>query len=241
MRQDGQCRAACYQVSDCQTQAALAACGNTTAAACALEAWLTGAGSAATWVELADQTSIRVQTEFSVGPAASYVVRQTWHDVPLHLCEERLLSGRYCAAWLGPLNNYLVVRARAGEDPAEFTLAEATHLWRCFGLDRQPLLARLAVVDPATQPCPRVKFFTCGEREHPSAPLTGLAVLALAAQRQNWRQLALCQRVITPAGPMTLPTVQAARDREVTIEFPPVRVEQNCHWTFTPEQRHGWW
>ena len=229
MRQQGDIHVACYQVCDCRTQVVLAACGNTIGAVAALDSRLSGTRHVNLRAELANQDRIQVEAELSrLGPSATQVVRQTWHDVPLQMCDEQLVSGRNCTTWLGPLNNYLVVRARPDDDPAELTVKEAVALWRYFGLDRQPLLARMAVVQLNARPLPSVKFFTCGQREHPSAPLTGLAILALAAQRLEWRDLTTAGRVMTPNGPMALPRVHPVGETRVRIEFPPVIVELGC-------------
>jgi len=124
---------------------------------------------------------------------------------------------------MSPLNPYLVVRARAGEEVHDFPVSEALALWRRFRLGREPLASRMAVVG-SDAAMPRVKFFTCGEREHPSAPPTGLAVLAIAAERLGWEGLRAARHVITPAGVMEVPRVHALADRTTTLEFPTVLV-----------------
>jgi hypothetical protein len=138
---------------------------------------------------------------------------------------EQRVADRHYATCLGSLNDYVIVRTGRGEDPLDFTVDEAFALWRHFGLDRQPLRARLAVVQPSGSPLPRVKFFTCGRREHPSAPLTGLAVLAFVTQRLEWPEIIHAGRVLTPSGVIELPGIYPLTSGRVRIEIQPVVVQ----------------
>ena len=223
-RRGSRVEVACYQVSDCRSRANLIACSNATAAAAAFEAERADLRWLSLRVRLPGLARLRV--ECSVGarrPSGARPVGQIWHVVPLALREEIRAEGRHLVVCMSPLNPYLVVRVRAGEAVHDFPVSEALALWRRFGLAREPLASRMAVVgSDAAMPC--VKFFTCGEREHPSAPPTGLAVLAIAAQRLGWEDLRAARHVITPAGVMEVPRVHARADCTTTLEFPPILV-----------------
>jgi hypothetical protein len=202
-----QCDAICYQLSDCNRHAEIVACCNGIAAAAAVYAQWHQRRFVAMRVDLPGTPHLRVEARVT-GPGE---VDQTWRSVPFSI----RASGRY-ALCFGPLNDYIVVRA----DPAAFPVAEAVRLWERFGLAHEPLRARIAVVGLGASP--RARFFTCGEREHPSAPLTGLAVLALAAARLGWAPL---KSVETPAGPMPLPRVRRRGDGTADVDFPRVVVK----------------
>lgn len=197
---DDGCDAVCYQLSDCRTRAQVVACCNGTAAVAAVYAQRPGL------VRMRiDLPGHRVHVDARVGEAGE--VEQTWRRIPLSVTA----TGPY-ARCSGPLNDYVIVRA----DPATFPITEAVRL---FGLAREPLRSRIGVLGDG--PLPRARFFTCGEREHPSAPLTGLAVLALAAARLGWPPF---RSVETPGGPMPLPRVRHRADGTADIEFPRVIV-----------------
>jgi hypothetical protein len=83
----------------------------------------------------------------------------------------------------------------------------------------------MAVVQCDRDAAVHVKFFTCGDRVHPSAPLTGLAVLAIAGARLGWTALTSSARVVTRAGAMALPGVVGRVDGTVDLTFPPLLVE----------------
>jgi hypothetical protein len=142
--------------------------------------------------------------------------------VPFTLVCEEEVGGRRCVLCSGALNHYLIVRLRPGETPSDVAPDDVQALAKRFGLDAEPLLARVALVacgDDAT-----VKVFTCGAREHPSAPPTGLAALALASQRVGWLPLAPLAQVATPAGPMQLPRAQWLADDTARLDFAPLVV-----------------
>jgi hypothetical protein len=215
--------AAVYQLSDCHTRARLVACGNATAAAAACEAERLGAEHVALRVALPRRRRIRVEARVEArGDRAA--VAQTWHDVPFSLQGEWQVGGRRSVLCVSPLNSYLLIQARPDEDAAGFPVAEALALWRSFGLEREPLLSRMAVVQ-VDGPTPRAKFFTSGDRAHPSAPLTGLAVLALAAGRLGWSALRAAEVVATPGGVMPLPHAAPLSAGAARIEFPALLVQ----------------
>lgn len=221
-RNGGWCEAACYQLSDCRTRARVVACCNATAAAAASCA---GGGRVTMRVALPGDRVVGVDARVRPTRAARcHVVQQTWSDVAFAVRDEGRADGRRCAVCVTALNNYLVVETGPGEEAAAFPVCEALGLARRFGIACEPLLARVAVVQAAGGAPPAVKFFTCGEREHPSAPLSGLAVLAVAARRLGWPSLPAGRAVVTPAGPMALPAVDVFSDETARVEFPGVVV-----------------
>jgi hypothetical protein len=239
-RQEQTSLAACYQVSDCRSQATITACGNTVAAALALESRISRRRNLSLQLELPGNFPLRIEgtvqssaTVSGRGPhylvePASQTVRQYWHNTPLALGETRVMERRCCVMCLSPLNNYLLVNTRPGEALADFVVSDAVELWREFHLDQDPLSSRMAVVQGAANGLPRVKFFTCGTREHPSAPLTGLAVLSLAARLLDWTWLK-GGAVLTPMGPMALPRIHLQKNRagqvHADIDFPAIVVD----------------
>jgi len=151
------------------------------------------------------------------------MVHQTWNDLTFSLRDDRQLAGRRCFVCVSPLNSYLVIQAAPGERAAAFSVAELTQIGEQFDFAREPLLARIAVIDgpPVNGAAaePFAKFVTCGEREHPSAPLTGLAVLAIVAQRLDWRYLRQAAHLRTHAGLMSLPRVDVYTNETARVEF----------------------
>ena len=193
--------AACYQLSDCRTRARIVACCNGTAAAAAL------LGLRRMRLHLPGQ---RVQVEARLG--RGHAVRQTWRGVRFSVHE---VAG--CAVSTGALNDYVVIRA----DPSSLLVEDAFRISERLGLAREPLRSRIAVVEDAA--APRVKFFTCGGREHPSAPLTGLAV---ARARGAAPRLAAAARAgaETPAGPMRCRACRPTRTGRRASSFAPLLV-----------------
>ncbi|HEY8156150.1 MAG TPA: hypothetical protein VII72_18615 [Myxococcota bacterium] len=223
-RRGSRAEVACYQVSDSRSDANLIACCNATAAAAAFEAERSGLRWLSLRVGLPGRNRVRVESWVgSQRAGGERPVGQIWHGVPLALRAETDAGGRHLAVCMSPLNRYLVLRVRAGEEVHEFPASEAQSLWRRFGLAREPLASRMAVVGGDAN-APRVKFFTCGERAHPSAPPTGLAVLAIAAQRLGWEAVRAARRVITPAGEMEMPRFHLLADGSATFEFPTILV-----------------
>jgi hypothetical protein len=217
-------RVACYQRAQGGAQPAVVACCNGAAAAAAHHAGVTGRSEVSLRLRVSNRYLLRARARID-RDAHGVAVTQTWQRVSFTPVREERVDGRDCALFTGALNHYLVVRARAGESTDAVSPAEAQSLAKHFGLDEQPLLARVAVLARAPGELPRLKVYTCG-RAHPSAPPTGLAALALAAERVDWLPLRAGASVQTPAGPMQLPT--AARrlpDGTADLEFAPLRVQ----------------
>jgi hypothetical protein len=126
------------------------------------------------------------------------------------------------AVCTGALNNYLVVRTRGGETIDAFALDDALALWRHFGMDREPLLSRMAVVEDDGRHR-AVRFFTCGTRAHPSAAPTGLALLGCVSPLLDWLP-ASGPTVATPSGLAPVPRLHPAADGRVDVEYPEIIV-----------------
>ena len=84
-----------------------------------------------------------------------------------------------------------------------FGLEDALVLWAHFGFLDAPLRARLGFL-AGPGPRPQAAFFACGGRAHPSAPLTGLAVLAAARRGLSWPELRGLDAVETGVGTIAL-------------------------------------
>jgi hypothetical protein len=220
------CDVACFQVSDSRTSARLVACCNGTAAAAAEYAALTGAPRIAMQVDLPGRHVVEVTTDVDrvTGNAAARV-SQLWNRVPFTIDAEQCVDGRSCAVCVNPFNHYLVVQTRPGESAEAFPVGLALDLRQRLGLGNEPLLSRIAVVEPGIDAVPGVKFLTCGDRAHPSAPLSGLAVVAAVAHRLGWTFLQNAARVRTPAGLMSLPKLTAHPDGAICVQFPDVFVD----------------
>jgi hypothetical protein len=149
-------------------------------------------------------------------------VRQAWEGVRIHLAADTTVDGRHVAVCTGALNNYLVVRTRRGETVDAFALDDALALWQHFGMDREPLLSRMAVVEEDGRHR-AVRFFTCGTRAHPSAAPTGLAVLGCVSPLLDWLP-ASGPTVATPGGAVHVPRLHHAADGRVDVEYPEVIV-----------------
>lgn len=218
--------AACFQFGDARHHALLVGCTNGIAAAAARCAELTGRREIALQVSLPGDISIQVRAEVDgdAGDDQGAQVLQTWSGIPLAVRAADLGDGRRYALCAGPLNDYLVADLPLGEDPAAFTVPDAMALADRFGLTAEPLRSRVAILQSAAPGPPRARFFTCGEREHPSAPLTGLAVVALAGRRLGWRELAAADHLHTAAGPLPFPKVADGLDGRVEVGFPALLV-----------------
>jgi hypothetical protein len=219
----GAATAVCYQVSDCRSHAAIVGCSNASAAALARYADRAGTPRVVLAGELPGGHDVRIGAR--VRPCAGGVaVLQSWRGLRFAVHEEPVVAGRRIAVATGPLNNYLIVHARPEESPAEFSVEDAMALWCEFGFDEAPLLSRLAVVQTAAPRRPAVKFFTCGTREHPSAPLTGLAVLDLAARHLPWLAWTGSRHADTPGGAVPMPMTSVDPDGTAEVHFPEIAV-----------------
>jgi hypothetical protein len=216
------CDVACFQVGDCRTSAQLVACCNGTAAAAAELVASSGSPRIAMQVELPGRHIVRVTADVDAANAAVRV-RQLWNRVPFTIDAEQCVDGRSCAVCVNPFNHYLVVQTRPGESAEGFPVDLALDLRQRLGLGNEPLLSRIAVVDAGA--VPGVTFLTCGDRAHPSAPLSGLAVVAAIAHRLGWTFLKNAARVRTPAGLMSLPKLTAHPDGAICVQFPDVFVD----------------
>lgn len=214
-----ECQAVCYQLSDCNTRARRVACCNATAATAAFHAALAGREQFSMRLRL--QGSGRIEVAARVRETANgLVVDQIWNQIPFLVHEPTGVDGRSGTVCVSPLNHYLILQTRSGEDVSEVPIEVAFQAWRQLGLEGDPLLSRIAVVQ-TRRTIPRVKFFTCGVRDHPSAPPTGLAVMALIGQRLGWN---LGNSVETRTGVMTLPRVRLLANGAAQVEFRPVVV-----------------
>jgi len=220
------CDVACFQVGDCHATARLAACCNGTAAAAADFAALTNAPRVAMQVKLPGRHVVRVDARIRrAAGSTTAVVGQCWNHVPFSISAESEVDGRRYAVCAGPFNHYLIIQTRLGEFAADFRVDAALEVWQRFGLVDEPLLSRIGVVEPGAAAAPAVRFFTCGDRAHPSAPLSGLAVAAAVAHRLQWRFLLDATRVRTAAGTMPLPRLKALSDGAMCVQFPDVIVD----------------
>ena len=219
-------KVACYQSSTCGTRFQLAACGNTLAAAAAL--YSDGQHNFRLSVELPDSTHRQVRVRIKLADTTIHV-RQTWRDLRFSF-DRHLLGKRRIVACRGPLNDYLLVEALSTKDFAGFDLPQALEIWEHFG-QANLLTARLAVIHPRASSPPETKFFTCGSRNHPSAPLTGLAVMRAAEKCIDWLTIHV-PIVETPSGEMSLPTIKSheatADTLQADVAFPLVLVDLLC-------------
>jgi hypothetical protein len=202
----------------------VAACTNATAAAAA---WYAGNHRSEMVLRTTLPGAETVDAQMRVcesRPGGPIAVEQSWSRISLTVQVHTQSDGRSVATCVGPLNNYIIVQARRTDDLSAFSVPEALAFWRRCGLTREPLVSRLAVVQAADDGRVMARFFTCGEREHPSAPLTGLAVLALAWGQLDWPALRQRREVSTPLGTMILPRVRTACDGTATVEFSPLLV-----------------
>ena len=192
-----------YQADQEQTSAALCACGNATGAAAALQAHSQGRAVVRQAVKLPDGW-VAARAVVTVAEGGAWRVEQTWGGVQLHV-QRTELCGRTAALCMGTFNEYLLVRLGSKAELEAFGLEDALALWRegrRFGAFEDPLRSRLVALAPAGERA-AVKFYTCG-RMHPGAPLTGLAVLAAAADRIDW---------LSTAWPVTRSSTAAASIR----------------------------
>jgi hypothetical protein len=160
-------------------------------------------GSSATAPTIVDATCISDQ------------IQQTW-TVP---ARPRVLVSSVCGQRVinvdGLFNRYMVVDA--GFDHASVDILRH---------DVDPR-ARIVALDLGAD-TPSATFFTSG-RPHPSAPLTGLAVLAFLGQEIPWlKRIATSRTVFVNGSPEPLPTI-IVRPNEVEINLPETAVEIESH------------
>ena len=220
LHDDGSLLVRVHQRSESGADVRTVACSNATAAASAAYA---GDRPLSFALALPGGQTVAVDTHARLVAPGEVAVVQTWHDVRADVHETGIVDGRRVARCCGPLNDYLLVTGRPDDAADALTLDDARALWARFGFLDTPLRARLAFVR-GNAPRPRAAFFTCGGREHPSAPLTGLAVLAIARHRLDWPELRGLDAVETGIGPIGLPGATVARDGATTFEFPSVVV-----------------
>ncbi len=208
-----------FQADRAREAASLCACGNAAGAAAAMLALTLRSAKVErrlTLPEGAVRMAARVQRQ-----DGRYHVRQHWGDVRFHAAST-MLAGRQVAVCSGTLNDYLIVRLGSAEEVEAFTLEETQALWGAAASSsgfQDILRCRLAAVSPDGA----LRFFTCG-RLHPGAPLTGLAVLALAARAVDWLAPLLdAGEVRHRRGSDALPRVRVAGET-AEVELPPVTV-----------------
>jgi hypothetical protein len=217
----GATEVASFQVADTTDDAAIAACANATAAAVACHSLASGTGRVSLVLSLPGGHHARIAAEVRHRNTGSSV-RQVWEAVRIHLTDDTAVDGRHVAVCTGALNNYLVVRTRRGETVDAFALDDALALWQHFGMDREPLLSRMAVVEDDGRHR-AVRFFTCGARAHPSAAPTGLAVVGCVSPLVDWLP-ASGPTVATPGGTVHVPRLHPTADGRVDVEYPEIIV-----------------
>jgi hypothetical protein len=223
-RRRGGAEAVCWQVADDRSEAHVVGCCNAAAAVAALCADGSERSAVRLRMTVPGPSPVRVEAAVRRAPGGDRVVHQVWDAVPALRPLPRRVLGRRGAVVVGPFNDYLVLESDAA-DLASFSGSDAARAWREVEGERSPLRARVAVVALAAEgDAPRARFFTCGGRAHPSAPLTGLAVLALAARSLAWLDLRGATHVASEAGPMPLPLALEAADGTSRVEFPGVVV-----------------
>ena len=195
---------ASFQVAEIAGDAAIAACANATAAAVACHSRASGTGRVSLRLVLPGGHDARIVAEVRHRNAGSSV-RQTWEGVRIHLAADTTVDGRHVAVCTGALNNYLVVRTRRGETVDAFALDDALALWQHFGMDREPLLSRMAVVERRTAPCGAILHLRdpcapVGGADRARRPRLRVAVARLAAaERADGRHTGgHCARSPTP-------------------------------------------
>lgn len=221
-RSEAGMRAACHQAGDGGLRSLRVACSNGAAAAAARIAELVGRPDLAFRLSLPGDLELAVEARVEGDPTApeGARVRQTWRGVSVVLRPGDRRDGRRYVTCTGPLNDYLLVGLREDEDPAAFSVAQAMELAGAFGLGAEPLRCRVALLQTREAAGPRARFFTCGEREHPSAPLTGLVLVALLGLRAGWKDLEAAPGLRTTAGFLPLPQVAAGAAGAVDVAFP---------------------
>jgi hypothetical protein len=208
-----------HQLADDGADGDIVACSNATSASAAVVA---GEGDVEFALELADGHHATVAAAVAPTPEGTIRVDQRWTGIRCEFEPETRVDGRTCIRVVGALNHYLVVRVRDADDLVSVSLDDAVRLSHHFGHDSEPLRSRIAFVHAGSDRR-SARFFTCDQRQHPSAPLTGLAVLALAARTVDWLTPATTLEVTV--GAMPPPAVHWAVDGLAEIEFPTILVD----------------
>jgi hypothetical protein len=212
-----------YQADRKNLSAALCACGNATGAAAAMLAHCLKRRRIAQRVELPDGR-VEVQSHALPMSHGAWQVEQSWTGARLTVIPSWLLQ-RDVAICTGTFNDYLVVRLTDRTDLEAFDLSDALSLWNAaqsYGGFENPLRSRLVAIAPA-EAAPVTKFYTCG-RMHPGAPLTGLAILAMAASQVGWlASLLEPGRIEHRRGVDQLPNVRTT-SKGTTVQFPAIDV-----------------
>lgn len=211
-----------HQLADDGSDGDVVACSNATAAAAAALAESTGTARVDGQLDLPDGHHARFTATIGTDPAGVVHADQRWSGIQCAFDDEIVVDGRSCVRVRSGLNHYLLVRTKDAADLETVSLTDALRISHHFGHDEKPLQSRVAFVDVSGDRR-RAAFFTCDQRRHPSAPLTGVAVLALAARFVDW---------LTPAAPLDVPfgtayppMVSWAVDGTAAIEFPRVMVD----------------
>jgi hypothetical protein len=174
-----------YQADRHNRSAALCACGNASGSAAALLAHHLNMPRVRQRVQLPDGP-VQMDADVARTGAGAWRVQQSWGGIRFQ-AREAMLGGREVVIGTGTLNDYLVVRLSDPQELEAFGLEEVLGLWyeaRRYSGFEDPLQSRLVAIAP-NGPRPYARFYTCG-RTHPGAPLTGLALLALAAGQVGW-------------------------------------------------------
>jgi hypothetical protein len=214
-----------FQADQQNRSAALCACGNATGAA------------AATIGECLRQSQVRQSLRVPDGQlearcrvartdGGSWRVDQSWIGIRQSVLKAEL-CGKLVAVCTGSFNDYLIVLLPSNETGDQFGLEDVSALWRAArtvssGFDNL-LQSRLVALCPRDGARPFARFFTCG-RVHPGAPLTGMAALAMAAQRVDWLATILkAGEIEHRRGVDPMPSVEAV-SQGYEIRFPVIEV-----------------
>ncbi|MEM9301767.1 MAG: hypothetical protein AAGE01_06635 [Pseudomonadota bacterium] len=186
MKQDDPPLVSCYQVSEDRADASRVACYNGVLAAAGL---LADAGrlEATLRVQLPAGVEVEVSARLMRSTTGSASVTQRWMAVPLTV--ERISSrdGLRLAWSAGAMNDYVLVACPSAERLRAFSPEDAQRIWHDQPWrERRPLRGRILATWCDEDGTVWLRAFTCSKRRHPSAPPTGLAVLAVAAARLDW-------------------------------------------------------
>lgn len=216
-------RSTCHQVSTCRTGVQVVACQNATAAAAVVQTLGMDRAAYDLELELPGRVVVRARGETELHSSGSILVRQVWSGLPFTVQEVRPGPGEARrAVCKGALNTYLLLEILEAQDFERFAVEEADLRWREEFPDGERPLARVAILHHGGGGEARLRFFTCSDREHPSAPPTGLAVLHLARERLGWGPP--IDRALSPAGPVPSPATRFESGGTAEVQFAPVLV-----------------